>query len=150
VIFVTVGTSLPHDALIQKIDELAESGAIADKVVAQIGEGTYQPRTIESFRFAPGLEQYFERADVIVSNCGAGTIMENVTRGRRLVTIKNPNVTGGHEWELLKKMTEGGYLIWCRKLEHLKECIRQAKSMEFSRFQPERLKLPEVLAELLT
>ncbi|TFF92808.1 hypothetical protein EU546_07090 [Candidatus Thorarchaeota archaeon] len=148
-IFVTVGTSLPHDSLIEKLDELVESGAIADRVVAQIGEGEYEPRFIESFRFAPGLERYFRSADVVVSNCGAGTIMENVTKGRPLVAIKNPDITGGHEWELLRKMEEGNHLIWCRGLEELIDCIHRAKSMEFAVFEPERLNLQELLDELL-
>lgn len=146
----TVGTSLPHDTLIEKMDELVTSGAISEKVVAQIGEGEYQPRAIESFRFAPGLEKYFEKADVIVSNCGAGTIMENVTRGRPLVAIQNPDVTGGHEWELLKKMKEGQHLIWCKHLELLEDCILQAKSMEFIPFKPEKLELRHILADLFT
>ena len=148
-IFVTVGTSLPHDSLIEKMDMLVADQDLAEEVVAQIGAGKYIPKHIESFRFSPSLEGFFERADVIVSNCGAGTIMENVTKGRRLVAIQNPDITGGHEWELVKKMEEGKYLIWCRSLEDIPECIVRAKKAPIQRFTPEKLDISKILEELL-
>ena len=135
-IFVTVGTSLPHDSLIERVDNLVAEGVITEEVVAQIGAGTYIPKHIESFRFLPSLEVFFERADVIVSNCGAGTIMENVTKGRRLVAIQNPDITGGHEWELVKKMEDGKHLVWCRSLEDMPQCIAKAGTAPILRFEP--------------
>jgi UDP-N-acetylglucosamine transferase subunit ALG13 len=147
-IFVTVGTSLPHDELIQRIDELARDGKITD-VIAQVGAGHFHPKHIESFRFAPNLEEYYDKAEIVISNCGAGTIMENVTRGRRLVAIQNPDVTGGHEWELVTKMEKGKHLIWCKSLDELAECIERARNMRFEKFEPERLDLSDVIKSLL-
>ncbi|TFG94397.1 hypothetical protein E4H12_15240, partial [Candidatus Thorarchaeota archaeon] len=93
-----------------KVDYLVEQGIIKDDVVAQIGAGKYIPKKIEYLRFAPSLEEYYLNADIIVSNCGAGTIMENVTKGRKLIVIQNPDVTGGHEWEIVTKMEKGDHL----------------------------------------
>ena len=148
-IFVTVGTSLPHDSLIREMDNLVEDSTLNEEVVAQIGAGEYVPKHFESFRFRPTLEDFFERADVIVSNCGAGTIMENVTKGRRLVVIQNPDITGGHEWELVKKMEQGQHLVWCRSLEGLPQCIARARSANLVRFSARPLDLSAVLADLL-
>ena len=147
-IFVTVGTSLPHDHLIETIDSLVGQGEIADEVIAQRGAGQYIPKHIKSFRFKKGLEEYLSQAEVVISNCGAGTIMENVTKGNRLVVIQNPDITGGHEWELVTKMEKGGHLIWCKGLGHLKESIEQARTMDFTVFTPERMDLRAVLREL--
>ncbi len=148
-IFVTVGTSLPHDELIQKIDNLVQKRSITDEVVAQIGAGKYRPKNIESFRFTPNLDEYYDRADIVISNCGAGTIMENVTKGRRLIVIQNPDITGGHEWELVTKMEQGKHLIWCKTIDDLQTCIDLAKNMDYKRFEPERLNLPEIIKELV-
>jgi UDP-N-acetylglucosamine transferase subunit ALG13 len=128
-IFVTVGTSLPHDELIEKLDD-----------------GSYVPRHIKSFRFRKGLDEYLRNAEIVISNCGAGTIMENVTKGHKLVVIQNPDITGGHEWELVTKMENGGHLIWCRNLESLQASIDRAKKTEFKRFNPKRLDFKEVLS----
>jgi len=143
-----VGTSLPHDALIQAVDEMVDKGEITDKVIAQRGEGQYTPKHIKSFRFKKGLQEYLSNAEIVISNCGAGTIMENVTKGHRLIVIQNPDVTGGHEWELVTKMEKGGHLVWCRSLDSLKASIETARKMDFKRFIPEKLNLNSLLNEL--
>lgn len=148
-IFVTVGTSLPHDGLIERIDKLVREGKVTDKIVAQIGAGKFRPKNIESFRFAPNLEEYYNEADIVISNCGAGTIMENVTKGRRLIVIQNPDITGGHEWEIVTKMERGKHLIWCKTLDELESCIEHARNMDYKQFKPARLSLPDVIRDLL-
>lgn len=149
-IFVTVGTSLPHDELIETIDKLVSLGKVTDDVIAQIGNGNYIPKHIKSFRFRKGIDKYLRRAEIVISNCGAGTIMENVTKGRKLVVIQNPDITGGHEWELVSKMEKGGHLIWCRNLGELLECIERASSMQFMQFKPKRLSLQEVIRQIMS
>ncbi|MCK4566293.1 MAG: hypothetical protein KAU48_03195 [Candidatus Thorarchaeota archaeon] len=144
----TVGSSLPHDELIMKIDSLVKDGKIKADVVAQIGEGKYIPKNIEYVRFAPSLEDYYRKANIIISNCGAGTIMENVTRGRRLIVIQNPDITGGHEWEIVTKMEKGEHLIWCKGLDELKSSIHSASTMEFKRFEPKQLILSDLINEI--
>jgi UDP-N-acetylglucosamine transferase subunit ALG13 len=148
-IFVTVGTSLPHDGLIEAIDKLVEQGEITDEVIAQRGAGNYIPRHIKSFRFKKGLGAYLSKAEIIISNCGAGTIIENATKGRKLVVIQNPDITGGHEWEIVTKMERGKHLIWCKGEDQLKDAIEKARSMDFRAFQPTRLDLCSVLRELM-
>jgi len=145
---VTVGTSLPHDGLIMKVDSLVGEGTITDDVVAQIGAGKYIPKNIDHIRFAPSLEEYYQKADIVVSNCGAGTIMENVTKGRNLIVIQNPDVTGGHEWEIVTKMEKGGHLVWCKDIEDLADAIQIAKAKNFTAFKPRQFSLEEVIKEL--
>ena len=141
----TVGTSLPHDELIMKIDSFVREGKIKADVVAQIGEGKYIPNNIEYIRFAPSLEEYYRKAEIIISNCGAGTIMENVTMGRKLIVIQNPDITGGHEWEIVTKMEKGEHLIWCKELDELESSIHSASTMQFKRFEPKQLNLSDLL-----
>jgi len=126
-----------------------EQGEITDEVIAQRGGGQYEPKHIESFRFKKGLDEYLSKAEIVISNCGAGTIMENVTKGHKLIVIQNPDVTGGHEWEIITKMEKGKHLIWCKSIDQLKESIDRARTMDFSVFQPERLDLNSVLRDLI-
>ena len=144
----TVGTSLPHDALIQAVDQMVGDGEITDEVIAQRGEGQYIPKHIKSFRFKKGLDEFLKEAEIVISNCGAGTIMENVTRGHKLIVIQNPDITGGHEWELVTKMEKGEHLIWCRNLNSLKDSIEKARQMKFKTFKPEQMNLSKVLENI--
>ncbi len=133
-----------------KIDSLVKDGKIETDVVAQIGAGGYIPKSIDYVRFAPSLEEYYRMADIIISNCGAGTIVENVTMGRRLIVIQNPDITGGHEWELVTKMEKGEHLIWCKELDELDSSIHKASTMQFRRFEPKQLILSDLIEKNTT
>ena len=124
-IFITTGSSLPHDELIKKIDDLKTIGYIKDKVYAQIGNGKYIPNHMKWLRFVGNMEETYKHANIIISNCGAGTIMENVIHGRKLIVVKNPEVSGGHEWELASKMENLGCLIWCKDINNMLNCIKE-------------------------
>lgn len=147
-IFVTVGTSLPHDELVEMMDRLVGDGKIKDKVIVQRGAGKYAPKNIEHFRFSPSLDEYYNNAEIVISNCGAGTIMENTTKGRKLIVIQNPDIIGGHEWELVTKMEKGKHLIWCRDVTQLLSSIEKAQTIEFRQFKPKQLNLSEILQEI--
>jgi beta-1,4-N-acetylglucosaminyltransferase len=130
------------------MDSLVKEGKVESDVIAQIGAGRYIPKNIEYVRFAPSLDEYYNKADIIISNCGAGTIMENVTKGRKLIVIQNPDITGGHEWELVTKMEKGNHLIWCKDIDNMAESIELAQTKQFEIFKPKQLILSELISEI--
>lgn len=144
-IFITLGTVLPHDDLIKAIDNLKALLRLDDKIYAQIGNGKYIPKHMKYLRFVGNMEEAYERADIIISTCGAGTILENVMRGRKLIVVQNPGITGGHEWELVSKLEEMGCLVWCKNLSNLLNCIQMAKAKDFKRFEPDKFNVAKVL-----
>jgi beta-1,4-N-acetylglucosaminyltransferase len=113
-IFVTVGTA-HFDPLIQKIDELVENGALGEPVVGQIGRGGYIPKHFKYFRFLRSLNSAYDKASIIVSTGGAGTTMECVTRGLKLVVVENTTLMEGHQAQLIREMEGRGHLIWCKE-----------------------------------
>lgn len=132
-IFVTVGTA-HFDPLIQKIDELVEKGALGEPVVGQIGRGGYIPKHFRYFRFLRSLNSAYDKASIIVSTGGAGTTMECVTRGLKLVVVENTTLMEGHQAQLIREMESRGHLIWCKDLDELNSSIEEARSKTFSKF----------------
>ncbi len=132
-IFLTVGTA-SYDPLIQKVDQLVAEGEITDTVIAQIGRGTYIPTHFKYFRFMRNLSKAYSLADVIVSTGGAGTTMECVTQGLRLVVVENTSLAEGHQAQLIGEMARRGHLIWCKDLDTIHISITQALRQEFKPF----------------
>jgi len=148
-IFITTGSSLPHDKMIIEMDALKAMGHFPEhRIYAQIGNGKYIPKNMVWLRFVGNMEETYKRAEVIISNCGAGTIMENVTKGRKLIVVQNPAITGGHEWELVSKLEKLGCLIWCKDVKHLRSCIELAQNKEFVKFIPDKLDINRILGML--
>ncbi|MFW9961854.1 MAG: PssE/Cps14G family polysaccharide biosynthesis glycosyltransferase [Candidatus Thorarchaeota archaeon] len=143
-IFVTVGTA-HFDPLLQEIDNLIETGVIKERVIAQIGRGSYLPRNYRYFRFMKSLTPAYDRAHIIISTGGAGTIMECAKRGLRLVVIENTNLMEGHQSQLIKEMSRRGHLIWCLNLEDLALSIERANTYSFRPFISE----PSIAADMV-
>lgn len=74
-IFVTVGTQLPFDRLIELIDGLAPS--LAEDVFAQTGQGRYEPANMQwSALLKPKqFDELVTSASRIVSHAGIGTVL---------------------------------------------------------------------------
>lgn len=87
-ILVTVGTQLPFDRLIRAVDQWAATHPEME-VVAQTGSGGYTPahfptrRTIDPTEF----HQLIQRAQVIVSHAGMGTILSALELGKPLILL---------------------------------------------------------------
>ena len=126
VAFITVGTT-EFDQLIEAIDNndfltcLRRNGFSQLKV--QIGRGTYKPRLLGRdgdgdrdidivttvFRFKDDLADEISSSDMIISHCGAGTILETVTLGKKLLVVVNTSLQGNHQSELADALVGGGY-----------------------------------------
>jgi beta-1,4-N-acetylglucosaminyltransferase len=132
-IFVTVGTA-HFDPLIEKMDELVKDGRIGEAVIGQIGRGTYIPKHFRYFRFLKSLNSAYDKASIIVSTGGAGTTMECVTRGLKLVVVENTTLMEGHQAQLIREMERRGHLIWCRNLDNLDVALDEAREKIFTKF----------------
>ncbi|RME79801.1 MAG: hypothetical protein D6784_00135 [Chloroflexi bacterium] len=124
-IFVTVGTTDFSD-LIRAVDALVPE--LGEEVVMQIGRGKYEPKNGEFFRLAPSLEPYYERASLVISHGGLGTVTEVMNRGLPLVAVEDPNQPDRHQTQLLQVWDEQKHLVWCRDLRRLPEAIEKART----------------------
>ena len=127
-IFVTVGTSR-NEQLVANIDKLART--IEDSVVIQIGESEYKPANCEYFDFAPSLDEYFERASIVVGGGGVGTIYDMLLRGKRFIAVTNSHVPDPMQEQLPDQLAHQGYLIWCDDVRKIGEAIQRAKTFQF-------------------
>ena len=87
-IFVTVGDQMAFDRLISAMDQWALSRG-RDDVVAQIGEGSFLPRSLEwKRRLSPEVfSAEIERAELVVAHAGIGTILACLAQQKRLVVM---------------------------------------------------------------
>lgn len=123
VALVTVGsTQFPQliEAVIQKelIDKLAESGFL--KLIIQYGSckpklpSTNSRLKIESFNYTPDLSDYIKNADLIIAHAGAGTAIEALRAGRKLIIVPNESLLDNHQLELSRKLSSSFYCLSCK------------------------------------
>lgn len=120
---ITVGTT-EFDELVVAIDNAAFATACKNlrinKLSIQIGRGIHEPKALllacESmeinanvYRYVPDLEVEIKAADLIISHCGAGSILEAVKYNKPLIVVINESLQDNHQTELADAMSSSGY-----------------------------------------
>ena len=99
-IFVTVGTQLPFDRLVNAVDAWAAAHPSAE-VVAQVGptERGFTALRAEPFLSPGRFEELFAAAELIVAHAGMGTILSATERGKPLLVVPRRASLGEHRNE---------------------------------------------------
>jgi len=96
-IFVTVGSQLPFDRLIQTVDHWhAENKSIT--VFAQIGISNYAPQHIDFCQtMTPDIyHDYLQKANLVIAHAGMGTIISALEFGKTLILMPRLASQGEH------------------------------------------------------
>jgi len=141
-IFITVGTG-KFDALIKEIDTLAPN--LNHNITAQIGKGKYIPKNITFFRFKSSLQEEYQKANLIIAHAGAGTTYEILAMNKKLISIANLERTDHHQLDIVKKFSQEGYLVWCKDLKQLTDCIQKLNNITFKKYQKPKCTIAETI-----
>ena len=141
-IFVTVGTQDKEFVrLIKKIDELVTLGKIQDQVIVQAGHTKYESNRIKILNYIPFNEfnDYLKQADVIISHGGVGSILNGVKQLKPVIAVprlyKYNEHINDHQLQIVRKMSEEGYIISCEDENQLEEKINLARTFKPKEFK---------------
>jgi beta-1,4-N-acetylglucosaminyltransferase len=149
-VFVTVGNG-NFDPLIKEIDRLKAEGKLPGEVTIQIGHGKYQPKHCEFFKFAPTLQPYYEKATLVISHGGPGTVFEILRKKLPLIALANKDRTDPrHQVEFLEAISaQSNGLIYCPSVQKLKQFLNIAEEHEFIDYQKPECTIHELINDYL-
>lgn len=131
-IFVTVGThEQQFNRLIQKIDELKQSGAIQDDVIIQTGYSTYEPRYCEWSKLISFQQMKKNVADarIVITHGGPASFILPLQIGKTPIVVPRQRQFGehvnDHQVEFARNVAERmGTIIPVEDIETLGEIIK--------------------------
>ena len=117
-IFVTVGTQ-PNGFLrcLKEVEKLIDTYNIKEEVVAQIGNTDFETMKFKTIPFTSVTEfdEYISKASVVITHAGSGAIFGSIKAGKKIIAMARLHdfneMADNHQTELIKKLSEGGYLI---------------------------------------
>ena len=141
-ILVTLGTQdKQFPRLLQAVQKAINDGTITDKVVVQAGHTEFKSSDMEIFSFIPTdrFAEYLERADVIITHGGVGTIMTALKEKKIILGAARLPQYGehqnDHQIQLLEAFDREGYLIYMKDLSDISPYLKQAETFQPKPYQ---------------
>jgi len=144
-ILVTTGSTMPFDTLVKAIDEAVDSKNITEKVICQIGNGSYQPLHCEHFRFQESIDQLIDEASLVITHGGTGTVTDLIKREKRFIAVANPMGADNHQVEFLAKLATISNFIWTDEPAKITTLLKKSESIK-----PSGLLTPSLFDDLKT
>ncbi|MCC7552645.1 beta-1,4-galactosyltransferase [Candidatus Micrarchaeota archaeon] len=144
-IFVTIGTAIPFDRLIHKLNQINKNNIF--DITAQIGKSNFQFININKIidYLTPNeLKKEIKRCDIVISHAGAGTIIDLIKLNKKCVLVPRlkefEEAVDNHQVEICKELEKEGACI-CYDISKLEELLPKAtkvlknKSKEYKKFK---------------
>ncbi|KAF5358031.1 hypothetical protein D9756_001939 [Leucocoprinus leucothites] len=139
--FVTVG-STRFDLLVKEILSSRTLQALKQRgcttLTVQCGNSAYEQASlvakgetarlvlegipVELWKFKPALKEEYEKADLVISHAGSGTIIEILRLPKPLIVVPNPTLLHNHQEELAQALEAQKHLT-SSTVENLAETI---------------------------
>ena len=135
-IFVTVGThEQPFNRLLEKVDELIESGVIKEEVIAQTGYSTYEPKHYKFEKLIPyeDMQKYYREARIIITHGGPSSFIDALILQKTPIVVprqeKFNEHINNHQLDFSLAVKERGFnLIVIDNIDDLKEAVENYSS----------------------
>ena len=125
-IFVTVGTTMPFDELIEEVDRLSGEGFFNEQVVCQTGQSRCAPKRCEHFRYAPDLGAYMAAASFLIVHGGTGSVIEAMLTNKPFLAFANPRAADDHQGQFLSRIGNEYGVVWSRNCAELSRLFLSA------------------------
>lgn len=144
-IFITVGThTQSFNRLLKEVDRLAGEKKIKEKMIAQIGRSSYEPKHIEWFRFTDfkTLNNLYKNTNLIVAHGGAGSILNGLSNNKPVIAVprlkKYNEHVNDHQMDLVKQLEKSKKIVAVYDISKLKdEIITLIKNKKSKRIKTE-------------
>ncbi|GAA0892344.1 hypothetical protein GCM10009122_20230 [Fulvivirga kasyanovii] len=145
-IFVTVGTT-NYDNLIQFCDNKLNKKKYS--FIFQIGNGKYIPKNHQYFTYTSNIDDYYSKADIIITHAGAGTVYKLLEESKDVIVVPNLNLIDDHQKELASFVDQNSYapVIYC--LNELPSAIDSFETTSLKKYENDSSALIESIVEIL-
>ncbi len=127
--------------LLEAVDREIENGNIKDKVVVQAGQTKYESKNMQIFDLlpAPEYEKLMNDADLIITHGGAGSILNAIKKGKKVIAAarlsKYKEHHNDHQKQIIGEFEKQGYILQLKDFNKLGKLIEKSKSFKPKRFE---------------
>lgn len=137
-ILVTLGTQKEN---FTRLLDYIEKSNINDEIIVQAGHTKYNSKKMKIFDFISyeEMEKYIEKADLIITHAGTGSVLTPLKMGKKVIVCprykKYDEHVDNHQTQLVEVLRDEGYVLELKENDNLDEVIKISK-----KFKPKKYK----------
>lgn len=155
-IFVTLGSQkFQFNRLLEKIDELIESGVIQEEVFAQSGYSTYLPKNYKSESFLDR-EDFLENMKIsesVITHAGTGAIVGALKQGKKVIAIprrkKYVEHIDDHQLQIVQQFEQMKLIEPCYEVGDLESAYNNLSVKNYEVYQSNTQQIIDDISEYL-
>jgi UDP-N-acetylglucosamine transferase subunit ALG13 len=140
--------------LAKAIEEYAMT--TGEEIIVQLGHTKYHPKGVKCFKFiSPDkLEELIEKADIIITQGGFGSILTCLEKGKKVIAIprrKDLNECrddGLGQEEIVRQLEQEGKILALYDTRELSMAIEKARQFNF-KVMEKRSRIPELILDFV-
>lgn len=131
-ILVTLGTQKQQ---FTRLLDAIENSNIDDEIIVQAGHTKYESKKMKIFDFISydKMEELVNKADIIITHGGTGSIVEPLKKAKRVIACARLKKYGehvdDHQRELVSIFSEQGYIVELKDGENLEDAIEKVNDI---------------------
>ena len=141
--------------LLEEIDKKKEKGIIKEEVVVQAGYTKYESKNMKIFGLVSleELEKLIEKADLIITHGGVGSINLALKKEKKVIAIPRLHEyhehVNDHQKEIVENFNEKGYIIGIQDVKQLEEALKIAKDFKPQKYQTNNQKMLKIIEDFI-
>ena len=122
--------------LLEEIQKNIDNGNIQEEVVVQKGYTKFESKDMTIYDELPieKFNELIEKADLVITHGGVGSIISSVTRGKKVIAVprlkKYNEHVNDHQLDIIQTFDEMGYIIGIQEVQQLGEAIKKVKEFK--------------------
>lgn len=141
--------------LLEEIDRLIQNKIIQEEVVVQAGYTKYQSENIKILDFISKeeIDNLQEKADVIITHGGVGSILQSITKDKKVIAVPRLHQyqehVNDHQKEIVELFNQKGYILGIQDIGELEQAYQQIKEFKPKKYQPNNSKMLKIIEEFI-
>ena len=141
--------------LLEKMDELMQNEIITEEVVVQAGYTKYESKNMKIFDFISKeeLEKLQQKANLIITHGGVGSIIQSITKEKKVIAIPRLHEyqehVNNHQKEIVDLFNEKEYILGIQDLEELEQALKKIKSFHPKKYTQNHDKMLKIIEEFI-
>lgn len=137
-ILVTLGTQKEQ---FTRLLDYIENSNIKDEIIVQAGHTKYESKKMKIFDFIPyeKMNEYIEKADLIITHAGTGSILMPLKNGKKVIACarlsKYEEHVDDHQLQIIEVFKDEGYILELDESTDINKMFKDIK-----KFKPKKYK----------